>query len=114
RLGQVFLGLLINAAEAMADGDADANVIRIRTLLDDPLAGEAGQGDGRISGEFPAPRVVIEIADTGSGIAPENRDRLFDPFFTTKPFGESRGLGLYLCHGIITAIGGEISVESEP
>ena len=57
--------------------------------------------------------VIVEVKDTGAGIPPEMRSRIFDPFFTTKPVGEGTGLGLFVCQGIITRFGGEISVESE-
>src|SRR5256885_3992483 len=55
---------------------------------------------------------VVEIHDTGCGIPPEPLDRIFEPFFTTKPVGEGTGLGLAICHGIVTALGGEIGVAS--
>jgi two-component system, NtrC family, sensor kinase len=55
----------------------------------------------------------IEIADTGSGILPENMEKIFLPFFTTKEVGKGTGLGLSISHGIITSLGGKISVESE-
>jgi histidine kinase/DNA gyrase B/HSP90-like ATPase len=58
-------------------------------------------------------RVVIEIRDTGSGIPSEIRRHLFEPSFTTKPVGMGTGLGLSSCHGIVTSMGGEITVESE-
>jgi PAS domain S-box-containing protein len=94
RLGQVLLNLLINAAHALPSGQPDRNEVRVKV---------------RAIGD----RVIIEVADTGQGIAPEIRDRIFDPFFTTKPVGMGTGLGLSICHGIVTSLGGEISVESE-
>ncbi|HEX5751399.1 MAG TPA: ATP-binding protein [Archangium sp.] len=94
RLGQVLLNLLINASQAVPDGRPTEHEVRVR------LRAIAG-------------RVVIEVRDTGCGIAPEVRDRIFDPFFTTKPVGTGTGLGLSICHGIVTGMGGDISVESE-
>jgi PAS domain S-box-containing protein len=96
RLGQVFLNLIVNAAQAIPEGHADSNEIRIRTRRS--RAGE---------------RVVIELADTGSGIPPAIRHKVFDPFFTTKPAGVGTGLGLAICHRIITGMGGEITVASD-
>jgi signal transduction histidine kinase/CheY-like chemotaxis protein len=96
RLGQVFLNLLINAAQAIPDGAADRHQIRVATGTD------------------AAGRAVVEIADTGTGIAAESLDRIFEPFYTTKPVGVGTGLGLSICRNLVTAIGGEISVESTP
>jgi signal transduction histidine kinase/CheY-like chemotaxis protein len=95
RLGQVFLNLLLNAAQAIPDGATDRNRIRIVTGTD-------SQG-----------RVVAEVHDTGTGMPPEVVARLFDPFFTTKPIGVGTGLGLPICRSIVTALGGTIEVESE-
>ena len=92
RLTQVFLNLLVNAAHAINEGEA-AQRIAILTRE---------QADG----------VLIEISDTGNGIAPELVDRVFDPFFTTKPQGMGTGLGLSICHGIIAALDGEIRVDT--
>ncbi len=95
RLGQVLLNLLINAAQAMEPGQANHNLVRVVTRT-----GEDG-------------RAVVEVRDTGSGIAPEHVARIFDPFFTTKPVGTGTGLGLAVCHGIVSGLGGEIQVETE-
>jgi PAS domain S-box-containing protein len=94
RLGQVFLNLIVNAAQAIPEGMASRNEIRILTRR-----GDAG-------------RVVVEVRDTGPGIPPEALGRIFDPFYTRKPVGEGTGLGLSICHGIVSALGGEILVES--
>jgi PAS domain S-box-containing protein len=90
RLGQVFLNLLLNAAQAIAEGASDENEIRVITRTD---------ADGR---------AVVEVRDTGAGIPPEIQARIFEPFFTTKPPGIGTGLGLWICRGIVNAMGGEI------
>lgn len=95
RLGQVFINLLINAAQAIPEGHRDENEVRILLRSEDD-------------------RVIVAISDTGTGIADESRKRIFDPFFTTKPVGVGTGLGLPICHRIVEEIGGEISVESAP
>jgi CheY-like chemotaxis protein/two-component sensor histidine kinase len=94
RLGQVFLNLLINAAHAIPEGQADRHEIRIATRTD-----ESGNA-------------VVEVSDTGVGIAPEDLPRVFDPFFTTKGH-ESTGLGLAMSHGTIRRLRGQITVESD-
>jgi two-component system cell cycle sensor histidine kinase/response regulator CckA len=96
RLGQVFLNLLINAAQAIPEGNATGNTIHVATGLD-------------ASG-----RIAVSIRDTGSGMSPEVVKRIFDPFFTTKPVGSGTGLGLSICHGIVLGLGGELRVESTP
>ncbi|HEY1551675.1 MAG TPA: PAS domain S-box protein [Kofleriaceae bacterium] len=96
RLGQVFVNVLVNAAQAIPEGRAEANEVRVT------LASDSG-GD-----------VVVEIEDTGVGIPSHVLGRIFDPFFTTKPIGEGVGLGLAICHQIIASLGGEISVTSTP
>ncbi|MCE9581079.1 MAG: PAS domain S-box protein [Planctomycetes bacterium] len=94
RLGQVFVDLLTNAAHSIDEGAVAANVIRVAT---------------RVSGD----RVEIEIEDSGRGIPEAHLPRLFEPFFTTKPPGQGTGLGLFVSHGIVRSLGGEIRVESE-
>ena len=94
KLGQVFLNLIVNAAQALPEPDPRTQRIRISVRR------EAG-------------RAVIEVTDTGTGIAPEHRGRIFDPFFTTKPVGTGTGLGLSICHSIVTELSGTIDVESE-
>ncbi len=94
RLGQVFLNLILNAAQAIPEGSPLQNEIRLVTRA-------------------AARRVIVEVRDTGGGIPPEVRRRIFDPFFTTKPLGQGTGLGLSISYRIVSAMGGEISVESE-
>jgi PAS domain S-box-containing protein len=95
RLEQVFVNLLLNAAQAMPEGRAE-NQVHVRAYV--------AQGG----------RVAVEITDNGSGMTPDVLDRVFDPFFTTKPVGEGSGLGLAISHGIVTRLGGEIVLESQP
>jgi ligand-binding sensor domain-containing protein/signal transduction histidine kinase len=95
RLSQVFHQMLINAAQAIPKGQPESHEIRITTSKDT---------DGR---------AIIEIRDSGHGIAPDVLPRIFDPFFTTKEAGEGTGLGLSICHSTIEAMRGEIEVESE-
>ncbi len=92
RLGQVFLNLLLNAVQAVPEGDPDGNEIRIVVR----------------ASETPS-RVSIDIVDTGAGIPPAIRERVFEPFFTTK-HGGGTGLGLSICHRIVTGCGGTLSV----
>ncbi len=94
RLTQVFLNLLANAAQAIAEGRPDANLVTVLTRTGD-------DGSARIA-----------IADTGPGIPEALIGRIFEPFFTTKPVGEGIGLGLSLSHGIVRGLGGEIRVTS--
>jgi signal transduction histidine kinase len=91
QLRQALLAILMNALDATPPGGR----IRLGTLTD---------GNGGL---------VVEVRDTGAGIPSENLDKIFSPFFTTKPVGQGTGLGLAICHGIVTAHGGRIDVDSE-
>ncbi len=95
RLVQVFLNLLVNAAQAIEQGTSDTNFISIRAQRRDDDC------------------VLVEIEDTGRGIPPDVLGRIFDPFFTTKPVGEGTGLGLSICHGLVYSMGGRLTVHSE-
>ena len=95
QLNQVFMNVLANACDAVAEGGNVSGNIWISTRLD---------GDG----------VEVAIRDDGPGIAPEVLGRIFDPFFTTKDVGGGTGLGLAISHGIVAAHGGRIDVESTP
>src|SRR3989442_2722485 len=55
----------------------------------------------------------VDVEDSGCGIPESLRQRIFAPFFTTKPIGQGTGLGLSICHGIISAMGGRIELESD-
>lgn len=94
RLGQVFLNLLVNAAHAMLEVKGQDNEIRITTR--------------RVG----AATVVVEVRDTGGGIAVEHLERIFEPFFTTKE-NAGTGLGLSISHAIVTSMGGSITVEPQ-
>ena len=96
QLHQVIVNLVANAHHALRRHPQPRRIM-IRTRHD------ADQGC-----------LVVEVADTGPGIPPENRTKIFEPFFTTKPSGEGTGLGLSLCRGIIEEHGGAIEVASEP
>ena len=94
RLAQVFLNILMNAAQAVAGRD-DA-VIEIDATTDT---------EGR---------AVVTVRDNGRGMTADVVGRIFDPFFTTKQAGLGTGLGLWVCAGIVRSFGGRIDVESAP
>jgi PAS domain S-box-containing protein len=91
QLRQVFINIIINAADAMAGG----GTLTIRTAWQDEMA-------------------KVRVEDSGTGIAPENIGQIFEPFFTTKAAVEGAGLGLPVSYGIVRAHGGAIEVQSEP
>ncbi len=95
-LTQVFVNLIVNAAQAFLASDPARNRIALR------------------ASRSPDGRALVTISDNGPGIAPEVLPRVFDPFFTTRPIGQGAGLGLSVSRGIITGLGGEIGCESTP
>ncbi|MES1187408.1 MAG: ATP-binding protein [Myxococcales bacterium] len=95
QLAQVFVNLLSNAAQALPEQPGRANEIRVSTRREGDL-------------------IVSEVSDNGCGIPRELQERVFEPFFTTKGVGAGMGLGLSISKSIIEALGGALSVASEP
>jgi len=93
QIQQVILNILINAEQALVEVRRRGKITVTTSALKDGIR--------------------ISIADNGPGILKANITRIFDPFFTTKEVGKGTGLGLSVCHGIVTAHGGKIFVESE-
>jgi two-component system NtrC family sensor kinase len=91
QINQVITNLLVNAAQAIE-----------------------GHGTITVTTQHVEDKVVLIVADTGSGIPPEVMKRIFEPFFTTKPVGKGTGLGLTISYDMVRKNGGEITVESEP
>jgi PAS domain S-box-containing protein len=91
RLGQVFLNLLVNAAQSIPLGAPESNEVRLHVRAE-------------------GASVVVEISDTGAGIPAAHRDRIFEPFFTTKE-GSGTGLGLSISHHIVTSAKGTLTCE---
>jgi two-component system NtrC family sensor kinase len=89
QLNQVWMNLLVNAAQAAGP-----------------------QGRVCVATRLDGEQAAITVSDTGCGIAPEHLDKIFDPFFTTKPVGEGTGLGLSISYGIVKRHGGSITVKS--
>ncbi len=92
RLVQVILNLTVNAMQALSGVSPGSDGIWIRT-----------GNEGSV--------VVIEVADSGPGVPPDDRERIFDPFVTTKGVGEGTGLGLFVCRNIVRDFSGTISVR---
>jgi len=93
QLGQVFLNLLLNALEGLTERKDSA--IEITTGVSAGL-------------------VTVSVGDNGRGIPPEILPRIFQPFFTTKEASRGSGMGLAVCQGVVSGLGGRIEVRSEP
>jgi len=103
QIGQVVRNLVLNAREAMPRGGV-IKVKAVNAILN------LGDVRGLSAGEY----LQVEVADTGEGIAPEIVEKLFDPYFSTKQRGAQKGmgLGLTICHSIISQHHGVLTVES--
>ncbi|MBF0620487.1 MAG: response regulator [Magnetococcales bacterium] len=106
QIHQILINLCTNASQAMADKEG---LLAVR-LSKTPLPTQQFQSAKELT---PGEYALLEVSDTGSGIAPEHIDRIFDPFFTTKPHGHGTGLGLSVVHGIVTENSGHIGVKSQ-
>jgi CheY-like chemotaxis protein len=100
------VNLVINARDAMPNGGR----LVIETFNAALDAGDVASVPGMAAGDY----VVLSVADTGHGMAPEVRARAFEPFFTTKPAGKGSGLGLATIYGFARQSGGNVTVYSEP
>ena len=105
RIEQVLLSLAVNAREAMPSG----GTLTITTGLADLSKEEDAEWPGARPGQY----VELAVSDTGCGMDSETMRHVFEPFFTTKPPGQGAGLGLSTTYGIVTQIGGGITVDSE-
>jgi PAS domain S-box-containing protein len=103
QLQQMLMNLAINAAAAMPNGTGT-----LRVVLRDAAPESLGEQLLHSGAEF----VELLCSDNGSGMRPEEMERIFEPFYTTKPVGEGTGLGLAVVHGIVSGMGGLIRVES--
>jgi signal transduction histidine kinase len=98
---QVIINLCTNAYQAMRQTGGRI-VVRLRRIEELPADGQPESG----------PAALLEVSDTGHGIDPTVIAHIFEPFFTTREVGEGTGLGLSVVHGIVTSMGGAITVES--
>jgi len=104
---QVVVNLAVNARDAMPDGGE--LTVRTRNVAADECEAFSYRRE-----LVPADYVLVEVEDTGSGIAPDVLKKIFEPFFTTKEVGKGTGLGLSMVYGIIKQTGGFIFCDSEP
>jgi PAS domain S-box-containing protein len=104
QIHQVLLNLCVNARDAMPNGGTlelraqNVMLTEARPALPSPAP--------------PGPYLLLQVSDTGCGIAPEDRERVFDPFFTTKEIGQGTGLGLSTVLGIVKSHHGAVMVDS--
>ena len=106
QIHQLMMNLAANAAHAMTKAGGTLSIELENINLDSTMSSEYGHLK-------PGPYVMLTVEDTGQGMDETIKNRIFDPYFTTKEKGVGTGLGLSLVHGIVSKIGGEITVESE-
>jgi signal transduction histidine kinase/ActR/RegA family two-component response regulator len=108
QLEQAIVNLCVNGRDAMPHGGSVTIETGRRSVAPGLPSGQSAGGAADQGLTF------VTITDTGTGIAPDIRDRIFEPFFTTKETGQGTGLGLSIVYGIVHNASGDISVESEP
>jgi len=102
---QVVMNLCTNAGHAMKEHGGILAISLDDVALEQPFV-------RKYKGVMPGDYVRLQVSDSGKGIAPKQLEHIFDPFYTTKKKGEGTGLGLSMVHGIISAMGGIITVDS--
>jgi signal transduction histidine kinase/ActR/RegA family two-component response regulator len=107
QIHQILMNLCTNAFHAMEHTGGRLDIMLKETTLS---ASNPVEESGTEAGKY----VQLSICDTGTGIDPENKDKIFDPYFTTKEAGKGTGMGLAVTHGIVKSYGGVITIDSEP
>jgi PAS domain S-box-containing protein len=110
QLETALLNLCVNSRDAMPGGGR--LLVETRNVTRDATALE--RHPGAMSGTRPGDYVALSVTDTGSGIAPENLDKVFEPFFTTKEVGRGTGLGLSMVYGFVQQSQGHVEIDSAP
>lgn len=109
QLENAVLNLVINARDAMPEGGTIT--ISTRNVVIGEVAGERALAEDALD---PGDYVLLEVSDTGAGMAAETLKRAFEPFFTTKDVGKGSGLGLSMVYGFVKQSGGYVTIESAP